>query len=262
MADMKPQKYKDDRPAEYFDQFHAAARRGRRLDLSVGSGDRLAACAHPLAHPRDRRQQRAEEGAADPGAQPLQPDGPLLHRPLPAPQGPLHGQIADLRPAGPHLRLQARRRLPGPPRSPRRGGVQDRLQRSSTRKRCCSIYAEGGRSRSGELGEPKAGIGRLALESGAPVVPVAIHGSAGVRRWKRFRFPGSPSSSASRSAFRSRPSPIASASSRWRARSSTACGRCTPVWPGGKLHVNSTTPEKNAFGSSNLPRNVGGREQG
>jgi 1-acyl-sn-glycerol-3-phosphate acyltransferase len=51
------------------------------------------------------------------------------------------------------------------------------------------IYAEGGRSRSSELGEPKAGVGRLALESGAPVVPVAIYGSAGVRRWKRLRFP-------------------------------------------------------------------------
>ena len=51
------------------------------------------------------------------------------------------------------------------------------------------IYAEGGRSRSGELGEPKPGVGRLALESGAPVVPVAIHGSAKVRRWKRLRFP-------------------------------------------------------------------------
>ena len=51
------------------------------------------------------------------------------------------------------------------------------------------VYAEGGRSRSGELGEPKAGIGRIALESGAPVVPVAIHGSASVRRWKRFTFP-------------------------------------------------------------------------
>jgi 1-acyl-sn-glycerol-3-phosphate acyltransferase len=51
------------------------------------------------------------------------------------------------------------------------------------------VYAEGGRSRSGELGEPKPGIGRLALESGAPIVPVAIHGSASVRRWKRFRFP-------------------------------------------------------------------------
>ena len=51
------------------------------------------------------------------------------------------------------------------------------------------VYAEGGRSRSGELGEPKRGIGRIALESGAPIVPVAIHGSARVRGWKRLRFP-------------------------------------------------------------------------
>jgi 1-acyl-sn-glycerol-3-phosphate acyltransferase len=51
------------------------------------------------------------------------------------------------------------------------------------------MYAEGGRSRSGELGEPKRGVGKLALETGVPVVPAAIHGSAGVRSWKRFRFP-------------------------------------------------------------------------
>ncbi|MDX6605492.1 MAG: 1-acyl-sn-glycerol-3-phosphate acyltransferase [Solirubrobacterales bacterium] len=51
------------------------------------------------------------------------------------------------------------------------------------------MYAEGGRSRSGDLGEPKRGIGKIALESGVPVVPVAIHGSAHVRGWKRLRFP-------------------------------------------------------------------------
>jgi len=54
---------------------------------------------------------------------------------------------------------------------------------------CIGIYAEGGRSRSGGLGEPRPGIGRLALESGAPVVPVAIHGSMHVRQWRRLRFP-------------------------------------------------------------------------
>jgi 1-acyl-sn-glycerol-3-phosphate acyltransferase len=54
---------------------------------------------------------------------------------------------------------------------------------------CVGMYCEGGRSRTGSLGEPKPGVGRLALESGAPVVPVAIHGSAGVRGWKRLRFP-------------------------------------------------------------------------
>jgi 1-acyl-sn-glycerol-3-phosphate acyltransferase len=54
---------------------------------------------------------------------------------------------------------------------------------------CVLIYAEGGRSRTGGLGEPKPGVGRLALESGVPVVPVAIHGSQGVRSWRRLSFP-------------------------------------------------------------------------
>ena len=51
------------------------------------------------------------------------------------------------------------------------------------------MYPEGGRSRTGGLGEPRPGVGRLALESGVPVIPVAIHGSKSVRRWKRLRFP-------------------------------------------------------------------------
>jgi 1-acyl-sn-glycerol-3-phosphate acyltransferase len=54
---------------------------------------------------------------------------------------------------------------------------------------CVLIYAEGGRSRSGGPGEAKPGVGRLALESGAPVVPAAIHGSHGVRAWRRLSFP-------------------------------------------------------------------------
>ena len=51
------------------------------------------------------------------------------------------------------------------------------------------MYAEGGRSRSGDLGQPKRGIGKIALESGVPVIPVSIHGSAHVRGWRRLRFP-------------------------------------------------------------------------
>lgn len=54
---------------------------------------------------------------------------------------------------------------------------------------CVLVYAEGGRSRTGHLGEPRPGVGRLALESGVPVIPVAIHGSAGIRRWRKLRFP-------------------------------------------------------------------------
>ena len=51
------------------------------------------------------------------------------------------------------------------------------------------MYAEGGRSRSGELGEAKPGIGRIALETGVPIVPAAIAGSQEVRNWRKFRFP-------------------------------------------------------------------------
>jgi 1-acyl-sn-glycerol-3-phosphate acyltransferase len=51
------------------------------------------------------------------------------------------------------------------------------------------MYLEGGRSRSGDLGEPRPGVGRLALEAGVPVVPVAIFGSQGARNWKRLQFP-------------------------------------------------------------------------
>jgi 1-acyl-sn-glycerol-3-phosphate acyltransferase len=55
---------------------------------------------------------------------------------------------------------------------------------------CVVMYCEGGRSRTGELAErPRRGIGKLALRSGAAVVPVAIHGSQRVRNWKRLRFP-------------------------------------------------------------------------
>jgi 1-acyl-sn-glycerol-3-phosphate acyltransferase len=53
-----------------------------------------------------------------------------------------------------------------------------------------AMYPEGGRSRTGELqAHAKPGIGRLALQSGAPVVPIAILGSAKIRNWKRLRFP-------------------------------------------------------------------------
>ena len=51
------------------------------------------------------------------------------------------------------------------------------------------MYAEGGRSRSGELGQARPGVGRIALESGVPVVPTAISGSAEVRNWRKLRFP-------------------------------------------------------------------------
>jgi glycerol-3-phosphate dehydrogenase (NAD(P)+) len=49
------------------------------------------------------------------------------------------------------------------------------------------IFAEGTRIRPGALGRPKRGVGRLALETGAPVVPVAVYGSEAVRKGWRIR---------------------------------------------------------------------------
>ena len=49
------------------------------------------------------------------------------------------------------------------------------------------IFPEGTRVRPGSLGQPKRGVGRLALETGAPVVPVAVIGTEAIRRGWRIR---------------------------------------------------------------------------
>src|SRR4051794_9239606 len=49
------------------------------------------------------------------------------------------------------------------------------------------IFPEGTRIRTGSLGKAKRGVGRMALESGAPVVPVAVHGTERARRGWRIR---------------------------------------------------------------------------
>ncbi|HYZ79904.1 MAG TPA: 1-acyl-sn-glycerol-3-phosphate acyltransferase [Solirubrobacteraceae bacterium] len=49
------------------------------------------------------------------------------------------------------------------------------------------IFPEGTRTRPGSLGRPKRGVGRLALETGAPVVPVAVIGTEAVRQGWRIR---------------------------------------------------------------------------
>jgi glycerol-3-phosphate dehydrogenase (NAD(P)+) len=49
------------------------------------------------------------------------------------------------------------------------------------------IFPEGTRHRRGTLGNPKRGVGRLALQTGAPIVPVAVIGTEAVRRGWRIR---------------------------------------------------------------------------
>jgi glycerol-3-phosphate dehydrogenase (NAD(P)+) len=49
------------------------------------------------------------------------------------------------------------------------------------------VFPEGTRTRPGALGRAKRGVGRLALETGAPVVPVAVIGTEAIRNGWRIR---------------------------------------------------------------------------
>lgn len=188
MSELKPQVYKDERPAEYFDRFHARARRGVGWTYPL-----VRAIVTPICFFLYRT--RAI------GVKNVPKEGPVL-------LAPNHFSQMDHFFIGLYLRRQvrfmAKSQLFGPPVLtyiyshggvfPVRRGHKDEeaFKTVSTlldQGEMVLIYAEGGRSRTGELGEVKPGIGRIALESGVPVVPVAIHGSESVRRWKRFRFP-------------------------------------------------------------------------
>ena len=67
-----------------------------------------------------------------------------------------------------------------------RGGSDEEMMATAraivARGDCVLIFPEGTRVRPGGLGAPKRGVGRLALETGAPVVPVAVIGTEAVRR--------------------------------------------------------------------------------
>jgi 1-acyl-sn-glycerol-3-phosphate acyltransferase len=186
---MKPQVYVDPRPAEYFDQFHRRVRAGR--PDSVYRLVRLALAVPLIAFWRLR--------AIDADNVPHR--GPVI-------LAPNHFSFMDHFFVATYLRREvqfmAKSQLFGPPLwtfiythggvFPVRRGHNDEeafitahtvLRRGGT----VLMYAEGGRQRDKQLGRPKPGLGRLALESGVPVVPIAIHGSQNVREYKKARFP-------------------------------------------------------------------------
>jgi 1-acyl-sn-glycerol-3-phosphate acyltransferase len=188
MAEMKPQVYLDPRPAEYFDQFHRLARRRSVWMYSIAR-----VILTPLVLLTYRVRAVGRENVPREGALVLAPN---------------HFSQLDHFFAGVWLRrkvrFMAKSQLFGPPVLtfifkhggvfPVRRGHRDEEAFKTAfelidQGEMLLVYAEGGRQRSGELGEPKPGIGRIALESGAPIVPVAIFGSAEARRWKRLRFP-------------------------------------------------------------------------
>lgn len=188
MSEMKPQVYRDPRPAEYFRQFHEAARKGAGWTYTLA---RVIVTIPTILIYRLRAV----------GLENVPRGGALI-------LAPNHFSQMDHFFVGVYLRrkirFMAKSQLYGTPfltyvykhggAFPVRRGHHDEEAIETARLlleqgEMLLVYAEGGRSRSGRLGEPKPGIGRLALESGAPVVPVAIHGSERVRKWKRLRFP-------------------------------------------------------------------------
>jgi 1-acyl-sn-glycerol-3-phosphate acyltransferase len=188
MAEMKPQVYRDPRPADYFTQFHEAARQG------VGWTYPLARLILSIPTVLIYRVRAI-------GVQNVPRSGPLVLAPNHFSQMDHFFSAVYLRR---RVRFMAKSQLFGPPVLTyifkhggvfpvRRGDRDEEAFRTAyallEQGEMLLVYAEGGRSRSRNLGEPRPGIGRIALESGVPIVPVAIHGSAGVRSWKRLRFP-------------------------------------------------------------------------
>jgi 1-acyl-sn-glycerol-3-phosphate acyltransferase len=167
--DMKPQVYKDPRPAEIFQQYHRSARKGVGWIYDFA---RVILTIPTILFYRTRAI----------GVENVPLSGPVILAPNHFSQWD-HFFAAVYLPR--KVQFMAKSQLFANPAIKyifKHGGV-------FPVRRTMLMYAEGGRSRTGDLGEPKRGIGKIALESGVPVVPVAIHGSAHVRGWKRFRFP-------------------------------------------------------------------------
>ncbi|MBV9466149.1 MAG: 1-acyl-sn-glycerol-3-phosphate acyltransferase [Solirubrobacterales bacterium] len=192
MADveLKPQVYKDPRPAEYFDAFHERVR-AREPESKVYEVVRVVTVLHAVITFRAR-------GVGSENV----PNGPVI-------LAPNHASFMDHFFTGAFIR----RRIQFMGKSqlfqsrisqwvfshggvfPVRRGYQDEEAfitsfRILERGGAIVMYCEGGRSRTGRIAEQaRPGIGRLALESGAAVVPVAIRGSHQVRNWRRLQFP-------------------------------------------------------------------------
>ena len=191
MSDLKPQVYKDDRPAEAFAEYHERSR--TKEPNWVYGVVRVVTSTIALLFYRLRAY----------GYKNVPAEGPVI-------LAPNHASNMDHFFCGVYLRRQIRFMAKSQlfAKNPiltyiythggvfpiRRGHRDEEAFKTAyiilERGGCMLMYAEGGRSRTpGVLGDPKPGLGRVALETGAPVVPVAIINSDRVRRWRKFDFP-------------------------------------------------------------------------
>jgi 1-acyl-sn-glycerol-3-phosphate acyltransferase len=189
MPDLKPQVYKDPRPAEYFDRFHERSR--------TREPDWVYDLARIVLTPPCLLVYRARAI----GTENVPTAGPVI-------LAPNHFSQWDHFFAGVFIRrkvrFMAKSQLFSNPIIEfifRHGGAfpirrghhdEEAFKTAFTildRGGCMLMYPEGGRSRTGGIAEPRPGVGRIALQSGVPVIPVAIHGSLGVRGWRKLRFP-------------------------------------------------------------------------
>src|ERR1700727_2500008 len=189
LAPMREQVYSDPRPKEYFDRFHERART-REPDWAYDL-TRLLTSIYSYTFLRVRA--ISPEKAPGSGAVILAPN---------------HFSFMDHFLMGSGIRrkvrFMAKSQLFKRPMQfiythggvfPVRRGARDdetfvTAKAILARGGAITMYCEGGRSRTGKLSEKaKPGIGRLALDTGAPVVPIANHGSSKVRNWKRLQSP-------------------------------------------------------------------------
>ena len=189
LSSLRPQVYADPRPKEYFDRFHESARRrGPNWVYEI-----VRVCSSLYAWTLLRARASGAEHVPETGAAILAPN---------------HFSYMDHFLVGifirRKLRFMAKSQLFSPLVQwvyqqggvfPVRRGARDEeafvtAETILARGGVVVMYPEGGRSRTGAMAESaKHGIGRLALQSGAPVVPIAIFGSSRIRNWKRLRFP-------------------------------------------------------------------------
>lgn len=189
LAPMRPQVYADSRPKEHFDRFHLRGRT-REPDWAYEL-TRLITSLY--AYTLLRARSISAEKVPGRGAAILAPN---------------HFSFMDHFLTGGFIRrkvrFMAKSQLFKPPMQfiyshggvfPVRRGARDEetfitAETILAKGGVVAMYCEGGRSRSGKVSDSaKPGIGRLALSTGAAVVPVAIHGSSHIRNWKRLRFP-------------------------------------------------------------------------